>query len=214
VGKRFKYYQGNFLRNFESYLYRQCNANLDWAVQHLFALAFAEERYVDACAYFEAYPLLARADSNVSMYMWSLFHLDRTEQLFTQAQLHPDSLRTDSELVKTVLNLANRVHKQEIAQNIQQMVVRLPQNAFEEAVMQSRHAELQRYVSDSGLLTAMGYSPESIARFKDRISKPLPYGNEGYPLGVRMRLFFGNDRAIPFLEDSASVEDAYTEQAN
>ena len=202
VGKRFKYYQGNHLRNFENYLYRQFGTNPDWAVQHLFALAYTQGRYVDACAYFEAYPLLERADSNVNMYMWSLFHLERTEQLFTQAQLHPDSLRMDSELVKTVLNLANLVHKQDIAQNIQHMVVRLPQNAFEEAVMQYRHAELQRYVSDPDLLTALGYSSESIARFKDRISKPLPYGNEGYPLGIRMRLFFGNDRAIPFLEDA------------
>ena len=202
VVKRFRYYQGNLNRMMESYLYQQCYANLEWAIQQLYALSFADRRYFDAVRYYESNPKLQKSDSSTCIYMWSLLHLGCTRELIDQAMHHPNSLRLDNELTKAILEHARQSDLQEQSDDIQQMITRLPRNAFEEAVMQSKHSEMQKYVSDPDLLTSLGYSAESIKRFKERISKPIPYGNEGYPLGVRMRLFFGNERAIPFLEDA------------
>lgn len=202
VVKRFKHYQGNLNRMMERYLYQQCHMNPDWAIQQLYTLAFAEHKYMDSVRYYESNLHLQKSDSNTGLYMWCLLHLGRTRELIDQALLHPNSLRLDNELVKAVLEHARQNDLQGHSDDIQRIITRLPRDAFEEAVMQSKHSEMQRYVSDPDLLTELGYSAESIKRFKERISKPLPYGNEGYPLGVRMRLFFGNERALPFLEDA------------
>lgn len=202
VVKRFMYYQGNLHRHLEAYLYQQFDADADWAVQQLYTLSFAQERYVDACAYYDAYPMLAKATANVSVYMWCLLHLGKTEKLFEQVQAHPESLRADAELVKAVLEIAHRNEMVEFSESIRRMLALIPQNAFEKAVMTSNVAEMLKYVSDPDLLTALGYTAENIARFKDRISKPLPAGADGYALAIRMRLFFGNDRVVPFLLDA------------
>ena len=202
VVKRFKHYQGNHNRDLEAYLYSQFDAQGDWAVQHLYALAFAEGRYQDASAYYDARPLLARSPANVSMHMWCLLHQGKTEALLQEARLHPDSLRMDDALTQAVLDIARQENMVEFSENLQRTIALLPRNAFEKAVMSAKYTDVQKYVSDPDLLTSLGYSAESIARFKDRVTKPLPAGADGYALAIRMRLFFGNDRAIPFLLDS------------
>lgn len=203
VAKRFMYYQGNLNRNLENYLYGQLEIKEKnmWATQRLFALAFSEGRYVDASAYYENNPVLARAEDNISKYLWCLLHLGKAQQLFALAQQYPASLRMDNELVAAVLEFAKQNDMQQETADIQRMLDLLPRDDFEKVVMQANIPEMQRYVSSPDLLTDMGYSPESIARFKDRIAKPIPSGLEGYHLGFRMRLFFGNQRAIPFMED-------------
>lgn len=204
VVKRFKHIQGNLNRDMEQYLYLQCHTNQNWAAQQLYALTFAEGRYLDALRYFECYPMLQRSDSNVCVYLWCLLRLERDQTLVEQALRYPNSLRLDRELVKAILDYVRQKNMAAFADDIQRMVTRLPVNAFEEIVMQSKHAQMQEYISDPDLLLSMGYSPEQIKHFKECISKPLPYGSEGYPLGVRMRMFFGNERALPFLEDAAA----------
>ncbi len=201
VVKRFKYYQGNHNRDMERYLYQRCSVNFEWAIQHLYELAYNEKRYVDVCAYFEHNAILTKAESKINMYMWSLLHTGRTQPLFELSNQYVTILRKDAELAEGVIQLAKQANMQEFSENIQRMIVRIPQNEFEKAVMSSNFDAMQKYVSNPSTLNAMGYSAESIALFKKRLSTALPYGNSGYQLAVRMQMFFGNERAIPFLED-------------
>lgn len=202
VARRFKYYQGNLHRNMEQYLYQQIYVNREWAIQQLYALAYGENRYFDAARYYESNVLLSRSETNAVMYMWCLLRLGETRQIVEQALRVPNTLRADRELVDAVLEYARQNQMQEFSDELRRIIVRLPRNAFEELVMQSKHGEMQKYVSDPTQLTALGYSTDMIEKFKQRVSMPLPYGNEGYPLGLRMSLFFGDERAIPFLEDA------------
>lgn len=198
VFERINAFQGNFHRFLEKYLYDCKDCPQDQLYQQLFDLLYAENRNLEAAAYFEAYPVLRASERNCSKYLWSLLHLGRFQRALQQASDHPEWLQHDARLSEAVCTVA-RKEDPKLADRLTRILSLLPSDLFEKYVISGDLFNLSRLVSNPSQLTELGYSREKIAYFKECLGKPYPKASDGFAVGARVRIFLGDERAEPFL---------------
>lgn len=198
VFKRLQAFQGNTHRYLESFLHAQLNSNRDWALRQLFHLLVSEERWVEAKAYYEAYPVLQNNEVNATKYLWCLLRLEEWEQLLDKAEQVGSRLQKDRALAEEICQVARRLGRSDYADKLRAMLEQQPLNPFEECLIHYNRSELQQLISEPRRLAELGYTPEEIDHFADRIRKPFAQGKDPFSIASRVGFFLGIDRAEQF----------------